>query len=370
MGTNMKKIMFHLNCLERGGAERVVSNLANQFAKDGYEVIVATEWQGEVEYSLDEKVRRVHVGLKESDRKRSRLSKAWRRLWYLRTFILKEKPDVTLAFAHKAIYRALGATLFTGQKVIIAVRTDPVGHYDRMLDKIMIPILYPHASGAVFQTTGQRDFFPKYIRDKSVIILNPLHDKYISADQPENREKTVVHSGRIVDFKNQDMLIRAFINVHKRHPDYQLKIYGGDSFDGTLEILQNTIRENNAEEYVRLMGSSDELEKELVKGSVYAFSSDWEGLPNALLEAMALRLPVVATDCPCGGPRTVIRNEENGLLIPIKDQHALEIAINRLIEDREFAEKLGNEAGKIVEELNGPTIVEKWRNYIEKVMRG
>lgn len=364
----MNKILFHLNCLEHGGAERVVSNLANQFAREGYEVIVATEWEGEEEYQLDERVRRVHVGLKETDEKRSRISKAWRRFFYLRKFILEEKPDITLAFAQKAIYRALGAILFTKEKVIIAVRTDPVGHYDQLVDKVMIPILFPHAAGAVFQTEGQRDFFPEYIRKKSTIILNPLHDKYIEAKQPESRVKTVVHSGRIVDFKNQDMLIRAFAKVHEKHPEYDLKIYGGDSFDGTMQVLLKAIEDCGAADYVTLMGNSDSLDKELVNGTLYAFSSDWEGLPNALLEAMALGLPVVATDCPCGGPRTVIRDGVNGLLIPVKDQKAMEDGINRLIENPEFAEELGKEAKKICDKLNGPAIIDQWRKYIEKII--
>lgn len=364
----MKKILFHLNCLEHGGAERVVTNLAGQFAKEGYEVIVATEWQGEEEYELDERVKRIHVGLKDSDEKRSRISKAFRRFVYLRKCILKEKPDITVAFARKAIYRALGATLFTKEKVIIAVRIDPVGNYDYLIDKVMIPILFPRVAGAVFQTEGQRDFFPKYIREKSTVILNPIHEKYIEAKMPENRIKTVMHSGRIVDFKNQDMLIRAFAKVHEKHPDYNLKMYGGDSFDGTMQVLQKAIEECHAADYVELMGNSDELEKELVNGALYVLSSDYEGLPNALLEAMALGLPVVATDCPCGGPRTVIQDGVNGLLVPIKDPKALEDGISRLIENPEFAEGLGREAKKIGKQLNIPTISGQWRKYIEKII--
>lgn len=364
----MNKILFHLNCLEHGGAERVVSNLANQFAREGYEVIVATEWEGEEEYQLDERVKRVHVGLKESDEKRSRISKALRRVVYLRKCILQERPDVTVAFARKAIYRALEATLFTKEKVIIAVRTNPVGIYDGLMGKILIPVLFPRASGAVFQTVDQRDFFPKCVREKAVIIWNPVHDKYINTTMPDKRCKTVVHSGRIVDFKNQDMLIRAFLKVHEKHPEYDLKLYGGNSFDGTWEILENTIKENNAQDYVRLMGNSQTLEKDLIDGALFAFSSELEGLPNALLEAMALGLPVVATDCPCGGPRTVIQNEVNGLLVPIKNPKALEDGINRLIENPEFAEALGREAKKICEQLNGPAIIEQWRKYIEKTI--
>ena len=302
----MKKIIFHLNCLEFGGAERVVSTLANHMAKEGCEVIVATEWQGENEYELDSRVRRVHVGLKENDQGKPRIVKVWKRIQYLRKLILAEKPDVTVGFARKALYRALTATLFTKEKVVIAVRCNPEGPYQKLENRIQTFLLFPHAAGAVFQTEGQRDFFPKYIQKLSTVILNPINEKYIHLKMPETREKTIVHSGRIVGFKNQKMIIRAFLAVHEKHPDYVLKLYGSDSEDGTWELLTDIIREHKAEEYVKLMGNSDELEKELVNASVFAFASDNEGLPNALLEAMAMGLPVIATDCPCGGPRTVI----------------------------------------------------------------
>ena len=176
-----------------------------------------------------------------------------------------------------------------------------------------------------------------------------------------------MQSGRLVDFKNQPMLIRAFVEVHKKHPDYDLKIYGGDSFDGTKEILETLIAENQAQDYIHLMGASDTLEKDLADAALFAFTSDWEGLPNALMEAMALGLPIVATDCPCGGPRTIMTNGVDGLLIPIKDQKALEEGIDRLIEEPELAGKLGMEARKIAERANGEAVFEQWRDYIEEL---
>lgn len=365
----MTKIMFHLNCFEQGGAERVVSNLVNQLVLKNYEVIVATEWFGEVEFPLDKKVRRVHVGLKQEDENKNRLIKAWLRLKNLRRLLKEEKPDIAIAFTRKANYRALAAGWYTGVPMVIAVRQDPKTYYSSFLDKIAIPLLCPTAAGCIFQTIEQQEFFPRYLQEKSVVILNPVNDKYLDVPKPELREKVVVQSGRLVDFKNQAMLLHAFIGVHDKHPDYRLKIYGGDSFDGTKEILEAIIRENHAKDYIELMGPSDNLEKELPKASVYAFSSDCEGMPNALLEAMALGMPTVATDCPCGGPRTVIINEENGLLIPVKDVKAMEAGINRLIEDRDFAEKLGRNARKISDRINGRAVLAQWEKYIEEVMK-
>ena len=335
----MQKIAFHLNSLQQGGAERVVSNLANRFAKEGYEVVIATEWYGTDEFALDQKVRRVHVGLTKEDENRSRISKMLRRIWYLRRFMKKEKPDVVVAFTRGVLYRALAAGIGTGIPVVISVRTDPVGHYDKKADKLRIPLLFPHAAGCVFQTEGAKAFFAPYLQENSRIILNPLNPKYVGVAEPAVRTKDVVQSGRLVDFKNQPMLIRAFLKVHEKHPDYTLKIYGPDSKDGTKEILESIIHENHAEDFVKLMGGSNTLEKDLADAALYAFSSDWEGLPNALMEAMALGLPVVSTDCPCGGPKTLIEDGVNGLLVPIMDEKAMTDGILRLIEDRELAER-------------------------------
>ncbi len=363
----MKKIAFHLNCLEQGGAERVVTNLAHQFAKEGYEVLIATEWIGENEFQIDKIIKRVHVGLREGDDKKSRVTQFLLRVRYLREFIKKEKPDIVIAFAQRANYRALMASYGTKCPVLISIRTDPVGHYDALSDKIQIALLFGRVAGCVFQTKGQQEFFKKSLQKKSRIILNPINDKYMNNELPQIRIKTVMHSGRLVDFKNQPMLIRSFIKVHEKHPDYDLKIYGPDSFDGTRAILEKIIADNHAQAYIHIMGASDTLEKDMINGALFAFSSDWEGLPNALMEAMALGLPVVATDCPCGGPATIIQNEQNALLIPIKDEQALTDGMNRLIENPDFAEQLGYNAAKIAEIANGHAIFEQWKSYIDEL---
>lgn len=365
----MKKIVFHLNCLERGGAERVVTNLSGQFAEHGYEVYIATEWQGEDEYEIHPEVKRVHVGLTKEQAKRGRASMFLARILNLRRFLKETDPDIVIAFARKANYRALTATIGTKIPVLISVRIHPVGYYDFLSDKIQIPLLFRRAAGCVFQTPAQRDFFPEYLRKKSRIILNPISAKFIGNPEPETREKAVVHSGRLVDFKNQQMLVRAFVKVHEKHPDYILKIFGPDSLDGTKEKLEALITQKHAQGYIKLMGGSDQLEKDMISGAVAAFSSDYEGMPNAMLEAMALGLPVVATDCPPGGPGMVITHGENGLLVPVGDEEALAMAVNRLIEEPKLAARLGRNAAGIGERANADRIFREWEEYVLEICK-
>ncbi|MFR9234080.1 MAG: glycosyltransferase [Eisenbergiella massiliensis] len=220
----------------------------------------------------------------------------------------------------------------------------------------------------MFQTEGQRDFFPVKVQRKSRIILNPLNNKYLDIPKPETRVKEVVQSGRLVDFKNQLMLIRAFDKVHQKHPDYVLKIYGGDSRDGTNEILEQLIAERKAEAYVFLMGASDSLERQLVNASVLRFPPTGRA-SQCVTGGDGSGASIVSTDCPCGGPRTVIQDGVNGLLVPIKDEDAMAEGICRLIENPELAERLGSKARDIRKIANSKAVFEQWQDYIESVCR-
>ena len=365
---NMKKIAFHLNCLGQGGAERVVSNLANTFAEEGYEVFVATEWQEDNEYPLDGRVKRVHVGLLPEDEKKNRITKFFLRVRYLKKFLEDYRPDVLIAFAHRANYRALMASKGTGIPTVISVRINPVGNYDAFSDKVQIKWLFPRAAGCVFQTEEQRAFFKPYLQENSRIIINPLNPRFIGVKAPDVKEKSVVNHARIVDFKNHPMLLDAFFKVHEKHPDYVLRIYGPDSMDGTKEILDRKIAEHDASGYVFLMGSCNEIEKEIPKGEVYAYSSDYEGFPNSLLEAMSMGMPVVSTDCPPGGPAMIIRDGENGFLTPVGDADALADRICRLIEDKALRDRFSKEAVKVVEVAGPKVIYEQWRDYLNEIV--
>ncbi len=365
----MPKIAFHLNCLTHGGAERVVTNLAGRFADAGYEVVIATEWIDDKEYELNPKGRRVSIGLTPEDEKKGRIYKYVRRIKYLHEFMLKEKPDVLVAFAKLALFRALMACKGTGVPVVISVRNDPRTYYIGLRNTLLIKRYMRRAAGAVFQTEEAKSFFSEELQKISTVILNPLTPKYIETSDADHREKVIVNAARIVKFKNQEMLIYAFADVYDKHPDYKLRIYGADSGDGTLQRLEEAIRETHLEDAVELMGQSDNLENDLKYAAVFGYPSNYEGMPNSLMEAMALGLPCVATDCPCGGPRALIEDGVNGLLIPIHDRKALTDKLCWMIEHPSEAETMGRNARKISEKASLDAVYEQWRDYLENVVK-
>ena len=348
----------------------MVSNLANKFASEGYDVYVTVEWIDKDEFWLDPRVHHVNVGLKPEDENKGRWVKFYLRIHYLRQFLKEVRPDVVCAFMHRPNFRALTAALGLKIPVIISIRNNPAPFYSALTDKLQIRLLFPKAAGCVYQTQEQKDFFRPYLQENSRIILNPVNQKYIDLPDPdyEHQEKVVVQSSRLVDFKNQAMLLRAFARVHQSHPDWSLRIYGPDAEDGTRERLEQIIRDNGAQEWMQLMGGTDRLEELIPRASIYTLPSDYEGMPNALMEAMAMGMPCISTDCPAGAPRILIRDGINGLLVPVGDEEAMAAAITRLIEDPALRKRLGGEARKIRKIAGTDTIYEQWKEYLLEVL--
>ena len=187
----MKKVMFHLNSLGKGGAERVVSLLANEFAKNSVEVVIATEWFSEEEYEVEPQVKRIHAGLSGEDESASRVAKQWIRIRNLRRVLLQEKPDVLISFCVKANYRAMMASTGTGIPVIVSVRNDPKIDYVGRANGVMNKLFLNRASGCVFQTQEAKEFFDEVLQKKSRIICNPVNEKYLKAEKKAPLKKIV-----------------------------------------------------------------------------------------------------------------------------------------------------------------------------------
>ena len=364
-----KKILFHINSLGKGGAERVVSVLSGYFAEEGYEVAVATLWQAEEEYKLSPKVRRVHAGLTETDEKKGRVYRAVKRVLNFRSVLKKENPDIVISFCNKANFRS--AYCMAGMKtpLLVSVRNDPKKDYAPY--KRAVQRMEKRAAGCVFQTPEAQQFFSPAFQKKSRIIFNPLSENYISKETTETdfvREKRIVTVGRIAKQKNQLLLVKAFAQIAEKYPDMIVQIYGEDGKDGSKEALEQYIQQNGLQERVLFMGQCSHSEREIKKAALFVLPSDYEGMPNALIEAMALGLPSISTDCPCGGSRLLVEENVSGMLVPVGDAEKLAEAMNRMLSNPQKAEEIGRNARKVVDKVHPEKVCGEWKEYVEELL--
>lgn len=370
----IKKIMFHVNSLGKGGAERVIVNLAGQFVEKGIDVIIATEWQAEDEYVPVETVRRIDVGLTQAEEKLGRIKKQTLRKNRLRELIINERPDAVLAFCRNANYRAVLAASGTKVPCIVSVRNDPKVYYASVIQKTISKYLYGKADGIVFQTNEAADFFKGKIQDKSKVILNPISENYLRQTGnrcAKERRKVIVSVGRITDAKDQITLIKAYeklISIDDKYKGYVLEIYGERGEDDTLDVLNSYIEGHALDKHVIFKGLSSQLEKDIIDDYMFVLPSKYEGMPNALLEAMVLGLPVISTDCPCGGPRMLIDDGDNGYLVPVGDVVSMCERMRSLIDDEKKASSMGQKASEVVDRVLPEVIADEWLGYVESLI--
>ena len=171
--------------------------------------------------------------------------------------------------------------------------------------------------------------------------------------------------GRVDANKNHEMLIRAFAHIASDFPEYKLIIYGEGELRQSLIQLTHELK---LKERIMLPGSVTDVAGSIYKASAFALTSYSEGMPNTLLEAMALGIPSISTDCPCGGPRDLIVNGENGLLVPPGDWKKMAENLHNLLTNKEYAKKMGEKASKVQEEFNPDMINQTWKKYLEHII--
>ena len=357
----MKKLLFYINALNGGGAERVMSNLSSQFVDKGYEVLFATSYPADGEYELNKKIKRFN--LESENIPCSKIKRNYVRVKRLRQICKREKPDVLVAFMAEPNFRAIIATIGLKTKTVISVRNDPEKEYAGRLMNFVGKYILPMADGCVFQTEEAKKWFPKKLQNKSTIIFNAVKREFFEAKRkPVNG--LIVTCGRLEEQKNHILLIKAFFNVVKKTPKAYLHIYGEGSLKDYLQSLIDNLGLNHS---VKLMGQTNDVVSVLEKADVFVLSSFYEGMPNALMEAMAVGVPCIATDCPCGGARMLL-NDNNGILIKNNNIDELTNAMEQLIKDDYKKETLSNKCIETVSEFKAENIFLKWREYIEKVV--
>lgn len=363
MSERMPKIYLYINVLGGGGAERVIANLANTLAEDGCETTLITSFPVDKEYSIDKKVRRLL--LEDHEFRQSRLKRNVTRISKLRKICKEEKPDILISFMEEPNFRAILATRGLPVKTLVSVRNDPNKEYAGKLGAFVGKVLLPMADGCVFQTKEAQEWFPEKLQKKSKIIYNAVKEDFYQIERTPVRGE-IVTCGRLVEQKNHALLIDAFSEVVKKYPFVTLKIYG----EGALrEKLQHQINDLGLEKKAFLMGATSDVEKVLQTADLFVLSSDYEGMPNALMEAMAAGVPCISTDCPCGGPRELLGDDSN-LLIPVGNKLGLEDKILDFFGNQTVLEECGKELKKIAKIFTPEVIEKKWIEYVNEIVIG
>lgn len=354
------RILFTVGSLSGGGAERVVSRLASSIAELGHEVSIVLTASNIINYDVSDKVDIQYVAPSNNTKGLRFISRAYR---YRRT-VQKIQPDVIVSFTVGVNIFVLFALMWTKHRVVISERNNPYVDPTSSLSRIIRDVLYHRASGVVFQTEDARRYFCGKIQRKSTIIINPI-DGMIPNPFNGVRDKTIVAVGRLEKQKNHRLLLDAFSLIAERIPAYQLHIYGKGELQ---ESLQAYVADLGLDGRVDLKGYCNTVLDEIVTAGMYVLPSDYEGMSNSLLEAMAMGLPVVSTDHPIGGARQLIVSGVNGILVKVGAKEELADAMLRIILDTSFATNISKEAVKVKEKTSIDIISEEWLGYLNTIV--
>ncbi|MDE7417298.1 MAG: glycosyltransferase [Lachnospiraceae bacterium] len=360
----MKRIALFISSLQKGGSERVMVNLAEYFHARKYDVILITQYKMKIEYSISPEIRRVYSEPDESLLQGGRIKNFLARFGALRDIWKAYKPDLILAFLGKNNLMAVATAAFLPSKVVVSVRGEPTMEYEGKLMQLIAKVVFRFADGVVLQTEAVRAFFPISVRKKSVILSNPLNPQFLNRKISAEREDLIVTAGRLDENKNHAMLIHAFAKIADEYPTVNLVIYGEGVLRAALETLA---AEKGLSDRIAFPGNASDVADCICKARIFALTSNTEGMPNSIMEAMALGIPVISTDCPCGGPAALIENEVSGLLVPVGDAFALADAFRRILEDKDFEQKLRENACKITERLAPDKVNREWEAYLNKI---
>lgn len=345
-----------------GGAEKVTCAVASYLVNHGHNVELLTMSDEEATYPLDSKVTRKCL-LKECER-RNFLFNNTLRFVRLVKYLLCKKPDAYLAMLPTNISTLLALRWLTKSKVIAAERANPES-YTKKTQKNLVSLAHK-ADAWVYQTDVQKEWYnSRTCIKKGKVIPNAINPDVLNVGSAIEKKSLIVTAGRLTDQKNHLLLIESFAKIAKKHSSYNLVIYGEGPNRG---ILEDTISSLNLSGRVLLPGYSSDVVKSVSESSLFVLSSDYEGMPNALMEAMALGVPCVSTDCGGGGARFLIEDGKNGLLVPRQDKDALAEAMDRILSDQEFAMSLGREAHKLCEVLAPEKVYGEWEKFIKEII--
>lgn len=355
-------ISFIIGNLSSGGAERVVSELANVLQALGNDVeIIIFRRASTEEYHLNPSIRKVYLAKTDE----SRLKRIALLIPRLYKKMNSSKRDVYVSFCIQENIVSSLCNLLLKQRLVISERNAPGNEKIGLITTILRKLLYPLADLVVFQTQEAMNYYDKRVKAKAVIIPNPVKDN-LPEKIDYSSNGTICAVGRLAPQKNYPLLIEAFSDFLLSYPNYSLSIYGYGNLENELKQL---VTVKNMDDRVNFMGFVSNLHEELIDYDFYVLSSDYEGMPNALMEAMACGLPSISTDCPAGGPKALIK-EDNGLLVQPNNKIELVNAMKMLAENESARKVIGNKAKTIREHNSLQTIGGIWNDQLSIVVGG
>lgn len=345
-----------------GGAERVISILARHWIEKGCAVtIIAFDRpDAPIFHPLEQRVRTVRLGLAAQGGP-MRWSAVLRRYTALRRTLDQLRPDVTISFLTKINVLSLLACLGSERRLIISERNNPMLQQAHPLWTKLLRRLHWRASAIVMQTRKSRECLDETARERARVIANPIEIKLLP--HAIGATRCLAAAGRLTWQKGFDMLIDAFAEIADRHPDWMLVIWGEGE---AREALEHQVARHGLETRIHLPGNSRSPAEWIRKSDAFVFSSRYEGFGNALGEAMAAGLPVVSFDCDYG-PREMIRDGDNGILVPPNDIGGLAEALDRLLRDPDLRTRLGDAARSIADRYRPSAITALWDELLAEL---
>jgi len=345
------RICFLVPALAGGGAERVVSVLASQLVQDGQDAVIIKYFEAETEYPVDPRVK--VVCLAQGDAKAYNAIPFFRKIRRLRGILRElEAEYVVPMLPHIAVHVDLagfGMRKRLIQTVRIVPDKEPSPWIRRVIRDFQVAVSY----ATFVQTESQKAYFPSAIHHKIVVLPNPVSAAMLETEYAYPDECTeLITMGRLAPQKNFSMLIRAVKNVREAGKNVRLSIYG----EGKLkEKLLQEIEEAGCTDCCFLRGRTGDVASAMKAHHLFILPSNYEGMPNALMEAMAVGLPCISTDCKTG-PAELIRGE-NGILVPVDDEQAMTQAILRMLQSPAQAAEMGRKARQFMLDNYSPRLI-------------